>query len=967
MVQLWVVAESGGDVSRTGKLAPAEAWPGGENADTGGPMDAGWDTRVEAALADSETRLRLAQEAAGIGVWEFDYASRTMVWSPEQYRLHGLDPKAGPPTFERWLELIEPDDRATILAAEAAIQQPGAGLLRLEFRIRRPSDDVRRWLASLGRLIRDEAGHPSRIIGVNLDVTERRQGLDDLQRTTALLRAIGACSPDPIYAKDAEGRFLFANPAVLAVIGRTAQEVIGRTDADFHHDPAQVDAVMANDRRIIESGQTEVVEETFDAAGRGRRIFRSAKAPLLTDDGAPLGVVAISSDITHIKQAEAALRQSEERFRSTFEQVAVGMSHNDLNGTWIRVNDRLCDMLGYTRAELLAVSFREVTHPDDLAADLDRFHRCLAGEISSYVLEKRYLHKNGSELWGTLTVSLVRDQAGAPQYFIAVVEDISQRKRTELRLRQSEERFRRLFDGAPLPSYLVDPLDGAVVDCNDAAATMLGYDRHEIRQMRVADIDTGLKGDEIRAAGPVLAGSSLQFETAHRTRRGDIRDVAIAAVPVDIGGRRLAHCTVVDITERKRAETELRRLTADLEARVREEVAARETAQARAAQAERMQALGQLAGGIAHDFNNVLQAVQGSGSMIGRRAADVEAVHRYASILMEAADRGASITRRLLAFARRGDLRAEPIEPTGLLEGMRDILAPTLGAAITIAVNVKPGLPKLLADRSQLETALVNLATNGRDAMPNGGTLTLSAATEAVAPGAFHQASLAAGSYVCLTVADTGEGIDAVVLARLFQPFFTTKAPGHGTGLGLAMVKGFAEQSGGSVALDSAPGQGTRVALWLPQAAPDASGTATDPAGPDGTGESETRLTRVLVVDDDPLVLETVAAQLEDEGFAVTTADGGAPALALLDDGLVADALVSDLSMPGMDGVTLIREVQARQPAMAAILLTGYAGDSVSLALGRRIKGPFALMRKPSTGSELADRISALLAGEAKP
>jgi PAS domain S-box-containing protein len=940
----------------------AEARPREVTLDTGAPTDAGWATRVTAALAESETRLRLAQEAAGIGVWEFDCSAGTMAWSPEQYRLHGLDPDDGPPTFERWLALVDPEDQAAILAIQAAMQEPGAGALRLEFRIRRPSDGARRRLASLGRLISDEAGHPSRIVGVNLDVTDQRRALDDLQRTTALLRAIGACSPDPIYAKDAEGRFLFANPAVLAVIGRSADEVIGRTDADFHHDPAQAAAVMANDRRIIEGGQAEVLEESFDAAGRGRRVFRSAKAPLRADDGTALGLVAISSDITHVKQAEAALRQSEERFRATFEQAAVGMSHNDLDGAWIRVNDRLCDMLGYTRVELLAVTFRDVTHPDDLAADLDLFHRCLAGEISSYVLEKRYIHKDGSELWGTLTVSLVRDQAGAPQYFIAVVEDISQRKRTELRLRQSEERFRRLFDGAPLPSYLVDPLDGSVVDCNDAAATMLGYHRHEICQMRVADIDTGVQGEDIRAAKPVLAGSSTQFEGTHRTRCGDVRDVAIAAVPVDIGGRRLAHCTVVDITERKRAETELRRLTADLEARVREEVAARETAQARAAQAERMHALGQLAGGIAHDFNNVLQAVHGSGSMIARRATEVEAVRRYARILVEAADRGASITRRLLAFARRGDLRAVPIEPAGILEGMRDILAPTLGAAITIAVDARSGLPMVLADRSQLETALVNLAANARDAMPRGGTLTLAAATEVVAPGNVHRANLAAGSYVCLSVADTGEGIQPDVLARLFQPFFTTKAPGRGTGLGLAMVKGFAEQSGGGVAVESTPGLGTQVKLWLPQAAEAATdGAAGDSVNADGAASDASR-TRVLVVDDDALVLETVAAQLEDAGFAVTTAGGGLQALALLDEGMVADAMVSDLSMPGMDGVTLIQEAQARQPAMAAILLTGYAGDSVSLAVGRRVKGPFALMRKPSSGSELADRISALLA-----
>jgi signal transduction histidine kinase len=416
-----------------------------------------------------------------------------------------------------------------------------------------------------------------------------------------------------------------------------------------------------------------------------------------------------------------------------------------------------------------------------------------------------------------------------------------------------------------------------------------------------------------------------------------------------------------DITERKHAETQLRRLTEDLEARVREEVAARETAQVRAAQAERMQALGQLSGGIAHDFNNVLQAVQGSASMIGRRADDEAAVRRYARIVGEAAERGASITRRLLAFARHGDLRAEAIEAAAVVEGMREILAPTLGAAITIVTDAGPGMAKLLADRGQLETALVNLATNARDAMPQGGTLTLSADAETVERGSPHRAHLAPGRYVRITVADTGTGMDGATLGRACQPFFTTKPQGQGTGLGLAMVKGFAEQSGGGLAIDSTPGMGTGVAVWLPEAAEGARGPGAGAAAEGGAAGADAGL-RILVVDDDPLVLETLSSQLEDEGFEVTIAGGGREALALLDGGLAVDALVSDLSMPGMDGMRLILEVQGRQPTLPAVLLTGYAGDGVSLALGRQIDGPFALMRKPTPGTELAARISALLA-----
>ena len=323
-----------------------------------------------------------------------------------------------------------------------------------------------------------------------------------------------------------------------------------------------------------------------------------------------------------------------------------------------------------------------------------------------------------------------------------------------------------------------------------------------------------------------------------------------------------------------------------------------------------------------------------------------------------------SITRRLLAFARHGDLRAEAIEASAILDGMRDILVPTLGAGIMVVTSACPGPAKLLADRGQLETALVNLATNARDAMPQGGTLTLSAAPETVEKGSLHPAHLAPGSYVRITVADTGTGMDEATLRRAYQPFFTTKAQGQGTGLGLAMVKGFAEQSGGGVATESTPGQGTTVSVWLPQAADGTAGPSAAPADDSGATGADACVSRILVVDDDPLVLETLAAQLEDEGFAVTTAAGGRQALALLDGGLAVDALVSDLSMPGMDGVSLILEAQARRPTLPAVVLTGYAGDGVSLALGRQINGPFALMRKPSPGTELAARISSLMADQ---
>jgi signal transduction histidine kinase len=273
-----------------------------------------------------------------------------------------------------------------------------------------------------------------------------------------------------------------------------------------------------------------------------------------------------------------------------------------------------------------------------------------------------------------------------------------------------------------------------------------------------------------------------------------------------------------------------------------------------------MQALGQLAGGIAHDFNNILQVVAGSAALIERRPDDVTAIIRIVRRIIDSANRGAAITRRMLIFARRGKLEAEAVAPATLLEGLREICSYTLGPGIDIRVQLAPNLPRLVADKSQLETALVNMATNARDAMPNGGVLTFSARLDVMASAMSDQAGLIPGAYIRLAVSDNGTGMDSTLLARVAEPFFTTKGVGQGTGLGLSMVKGFAEQSGGSFSISSEVGAGTTVSLWLPQATNEAE------AGSCETAEPGTPLSaggRLLLAEGEYPMRGTVATRLE--------------------------------------------------------------------------------------------------------
>jgi PAS domain S-box-containing protein len=258
------------------------------------------------------------------------------------------------------------------------------------------------------------------------------------------------------------------------------------------------------------------------------------------------------------KAADAAPRHNEARFQAIFEQAAVGLAEISLAGCWIDLNPRLCDMLGYSREELRGGETRDATHPGDLDAERAQLRRLLAGEVASFSIEQRYVRKNGTPFWASLTVSPVCDPPGTPQYLIGIIADISARKRAEAALGESEQRFRRLFEDAPLPGYLADPATGAIVDCNDAAAAMLGYDREALRGMRLPDIGPAAESPDRLPREPTGSGQAAQFETQHRTQSGTLRDVVVTSVPVDIAGQRLSHITVVDVTERKKVEARFR-------------------------------------------------------------------------------------------------------------------------------------------------------------------------------------------------------------------------------------------------------------------------------------------------------------------------------------------------------------------------------------------------------------------------
>ncbi|HEY6718441.1 MAG TPA: ATP-binding protein, partial [Reyranella sp.] len=343
-------------------------------------------------------------------------------------------------------------------------------------------------------------------------------------------------------------------------------------------------------------------------------------------------------------------------------------------------------------------------------------------------------------------------------------------------------------------------------------------------------------------------------------------------------------------------------------------------------------------GGIAHDFNNLLTAVLGSLELVQRRIGDDPKVAPLLANAIQAAQRGASLTQRMLAFARRQELKPETIDIPSLVSGMTDLLDRSLGSNITIVTRFPPTMGRVLADRNQLEMALLNLAVNARDAMPDGGTITIEARERELAPA--NAFALDAGPYAVLSIVDHGEGMDDTTLQQAMEPFFTTKGVGKGTGLGLSMVHGLAEQSGGRLVLASEPGEGTTASLWLPvmRGAAQAETGATPVEG----SSAAVKPLSILAVDDDALVLMNTAAMLDDRGHDVTTAYSGKQALEILRRGEKFDLLITDQGMPGMTGAELIEIVRAEQPDLPIVLATGYAELPPGMATGvPRISKPF--------------------------
>jgi PAS domain S-box-containing protein len=539
----------------------------------------------------------------------------------------------------------------------------------------------------------------------------------------------------------------------------------------------------------------------------------------------------------------------------------------------------------------------------------------------------------------------------------------------QARLKERLAELNAIYDTSPVGLGFLDR-SLRYVTVNARLAEINNHTETEHRGHTVREILSATAADRIEPLlHRALAGEPIpphEVETA--APAGARRRLLISYQPATAPDRTVVGIVIAiqDITALRRTEAALaaalQAANAELERRVAErteqleaEVREREAAQAQLLQAQKMEVIGQLAGGIAHDFNNLLAAIIGNLELATARSRDRPEVARLLDGALRSADRGAALTQHMLAFGRRQFLRPRPVALAALLEGMADLIGRTIGPAIRVQVEIPVFLPPARVDPHQTELLVLNLVVNARDAMPGGGTIRITGAADEVAIHEAHPAGLAPGRYVRLSVADTGEGMDPATQARAFEPFYTTKPVGRGSGLGLPMVQGVAVQSGGGVAITSAPGDGTTVSVWFPCADAPA-----EPPGPRAETPSPPRAMgqELMLVEDEPEVAAFAATCLEEAGYRVRRADNGETALRMLQSAPPPELLIADLGMPGMNGIELAAAARRLFPHLPILIATGYAADEAAASATPDLP----ILTKPFKAADLLALVAMLLA-----
>jgi PAS domain S-box-containing protein len=798
--------------------------------------------------------------------------------------------------------------------------------------------------------------HPEGLALFYRDVTERREREEALSEAEARLRALADNLPGGmVYQicmdRDGSGRrFLYVSRGFERMTGVPAEAVLA--------DPAVAYGLILPEYRERLAAAEQVAirdlapfdfEAPFRRADGEVRWSRIISAPRQVQDGS-LVWDGIQLDDTARKQVEERLRQSEATFQTIANSIDQMVWSTRADGYHDYYNQRWYDFNGVRAGTTDGEDWEGIVHPDDRERTWELWKESLAtGE--PYRIEYRLRHHSGRYRWTLGRALPMRDEAGRITRWFGTctdVQDIVEARDVLARSREDLERLvaERTADRDRMwrlstDVMLVARYDATIEAVNPAWTTLLGWEERDLLGRAFMDL---VHADDVAATlaevGKLSEGvTTLRFENRYMGKDGGYRWLSWTAVPDEDR----IHAVGRDVTGEKEAAQAL----AQTEEALR--------------QAQKMEAVGQLTGGIAHDFNNLLTGIVGSLDLMQTRIAQgrTDTIEKYAKAAMSSANRAAALTHRLLAFARRQPLDPKPVNANALVTSLEDLLRRTIGEAIGLEIVTAGGLWPTLCDPHQLESAILNLAINGRDAMPDGGKLTIETCNTHLdrAYAKLHP-GVEPGQYICICVTDTGTGMPPDVIARAFDPFFTTKPIGQGTGLGLSMIYGFARQSEGHAKIYSEVGKGTTVKIYLPRhrgvlAEEDAEATGLTEAHRAEAGET------VLVVEDEPVVRDLIVEVLADLGYRALEAQDGPSGLKALQSGERVDLLVTDVGLPGMNGRQLADQARESRPHLKVLFITGYA-ENAMFGNGHLDPG-MQMITKPFPVETLAARIREMI------
>jgi PAS domain S-box-containing protein len=881
--------------------------------------------RVAAQQAQraSEERYELALDAAGaIGTWDWDIVNDRVIANAKFAELYSVDPARaaiGEP-IGTFIEGIHPDDRKRV-TAEISHSIDTRTDFASEYRLLQRDGSIV-WVFTRGRTHFDAEGRAVRLPGATVDITDHKLTEEALSENRSFLNDILKSSGEAFYAVDREGRTTLCNQAFLKLVGFAhEQDAVGRKLHDvFHHThpdgtgydkadcPINICAASGEPAHVENESFFRLTGEAFPVEYWVSPIFR---------DGLHQGAICTFVDITERKAAEAELARSEAEFRTFAQAMPNHVWASQPNGQLNWFNERVYEYCGYPPGSLDGIGWAEIVHPDDRAVAAARWTGALkSGE--TYQTEFRLKRSDGIYRWHLARALPIYDPRGKIERWIGTNTDIEDERcaarslamlnaTLEQRVAEQAAERDRLWQTSQDLLVVVDP-DGTIRAANPAWKSVLGWRPDEVvGRNHLSFVHPDEQSSSQGALDQALEAPLPTFENRCLHKDGGFRWIGWIAASEN----GLVYATGRNISAEKQAAAEL--------------LAAQEALR----QSQKMEAVGQLTGGIAHDFNNMLAVVIGSLELLGRRLAGSDAhAQRYLAAAAEAARRSSLLTQRLLAFSRQQPLQPEAIDANKVMAGMSDLLRHSIGADVRLETVLAGGLWRTHADPNQLENIVLNLAVNARDAMSEGGRLTIETQnTHLDDRYAAAHPGVVAGQYVLIAVTDTGTGMPADVIEKAFDPFFTTKEIGKGTGLGLSQVYGFVKQSGGHVKIYSEVGQGTTIKIYLPRllgAGAESSGVRAPPPLPLGDVREV-----VLVVEDEPTVRQFSVEALNELGYRVLEADGAAAALRLLDSHPEIVILFTDVVMPDINGAKLAEEARRRRPDLKVLFTTGYTRNAV--------------------------------------